>query len=108
LQCDETAFAIQDALTRIASLQRSSDLVFNGSHFLQMSISVVVAAMLDFVLPWQYCPFDARPFSSDKFNPSISIEDLSHRDAARQFEDRIRNLQEVKVHCDHLKHIKVR
>ena len=110
LQCDQTAYEIQHTLIRPQSHQHRSDPVVYNSYFLQMSITVLVGAMVDFVSPLRYCPINSRPFASDsdRFNLSTPT-DLEHvRVVAENFRFRIEYLQEVKSQCDRLKHIKLR
>jgi hypothetical protein len=63
---------------------QAGDLVANNPYFHQMSMSVLVAAMVDFVSPLRYCPINDRPFASDQPDPSIH-----EHAAAACFEHRI-------------------
>jgi hypothetical protein len=89
-------------------MQHTTDPVVHNPYFLQMSITVLVAAMVDFVSPLRYHSINDRPFASDKFNPSIDELDAERVHAAERFKHRIECLQEVKMHCDQLKHINTR
>jgi hypothetical protein len=90
------------------SLQHATDPVVHNPHFLQMSMTVLVAAMVDFVSPLRYRSINDRPFASDKFNLSIDELGAAGVDAAEQLKYRIECLQEVKMQCDRLKHINTR
>jgi hypothetical protein len=84
------------------SISEENKVVYN-QYFLQMSLSVVVAAMVDFVSPMCYYPISDRPFASDESNPSFRDDN-----AAKIFLDRIKILQKVKSRCDRLEHINLR